>query len=382
MMIEVLVTVFYIVVCVALFSLAVIVHEAGHLIAALKFGLKVEAFSVGFGPVLYKKTFKGVEYRLSAIPLGGYVSIPDVDPEGTRALESSQVKVEGQGEGVKLAKKEIPAYQELVVALAGPMMNVVFAVVLAVALALIPSARFGVVSTEIGRVIEDGPAAKAGIMAGDIITSIGGHSVKSWTDLQTEVQIVGAKETEVELKRGEETLKVKLTPEIDEVSGAALLMAYSTPNETRAAAWMPYRNPIEQLKWDAGSIFRVLKGLTTPKEAKSTGKALGGPVMIATVLYSQVRRDFCDGLGFMRYLNVNLAILNLLPIPVLDGGLILFALFALIFRRRVPDFIVKYLSLFFMVVLLGLMAILILRDSVRFYTIHTRVENTSAVSQP
>lgn len=372
-MFENLITVFYILVCIALFSLAVIVHEAGHLVAALKFGLKVEAFSVGFGPVLYRKKIRGVEYRLSAIPLGGYVSIPDVDPEGTKGVQGSKA----QGSEVK-----IPAYQELIVALAGPMMNVVFAIALAIILSLIPSARFGVVSTEIGDVIEGGPAAEAGIRKGDVVTSIGGHAVESWTELQTEVQIVGGKETEIEVRRGEEVLKLSLTPRVDEKTGAAFLMALSTPNDTHAAAWMPSRNPIEQLKWDALSICRVLKGLVTPKEAKSTGKALGGPVLIATVLYKQVRRDICDGLGFMRYLNVNLAILNLLPIPVLDGGLILFAFLAMVLRRRVPEFIVKYSSLFFMAVLLALMALLIYRDSVRCYTLHANTEAPGASVKP
>ena len=88
-------------------------------------------------------------------------------------------------------------------------------------------------------------------------------------------------------------------------------------------------------------------------------------------VYQQVRRDPWDGLGFLRFLNVNLAILNLLPIPVLDGGLILFSLIALVFRRRVPDAVVKASSLFFMVLLIALMGILILRDSWRSYQIHT-----------
>ena len=135
--------------------------------------------------------------------------------------------------------------------------------------------------------------------------------------------------------------------------------------------WMPSRNPLRQLAWDAGSIFRVLRGLVTPKEAKATAGALGGPVMIAEGLYRQVRRDPWDGLGFLRFLNVNLAVLNLLPIPVLDGGLIMFALFALVFRRRVPEAVVKYLTMAFMVLLIGLMGLLIVRDSWRSYKIHT-----------
>jgi Zn-dependent protease len=93
--------------------------------------------------------------------------------------------------------------------------------------------------------------------------------------------------------------------------------------------------------------------------------------MIAEGLYRQVRHNPFDGLGFLRFLNVNLAVLNLLPIPVLDGGLILFSLFALIFRRRVPDVIVKGSSIFFMVVLMALMGVLVLRDSWRTYKIHT-----------
>ena len=99
--------------------------------------------------------------------------------------------------------------------------------------------------------------------------------------------------------------------------------------------------------------------------------------MIAEHLYRQVRHDSWDGLGFLRFLNVNLAVLNLLPIPVLDGGLILFALFALVFRRRVPEVVVKYLSLVFMVLLMGLMGLLILRDGWRSYRIHTFKPNTT-----
>ena len=90
---EVLLTVFYIIACVLLFALAILVHEFGHFIVALKLGLKVEAFSIGFGPAIWKKKVNGVEYRISWIPLGGYVAIPDVDPEGTRALEGAKDEV-------------------------------------------------------------------------------------------------------------------------------------------------------------------------------------------------------------------------------------------------------------------------------------------------
>ena len=377
---EILVTILYIVLCVLLFALAILIHEFGHFIVALKLGLRVEAFSIGFGTALWKKKINGVEYRISAIPLGGYVSIPDVDPEGTKALEGS--KAQGTEHEARI---RIPAWKEILVAVAGPLMNIVLAAVIAVALALVPGAKFGELPAEIGDVIPDGPAAKAGMQKGDIVKSVGGRAVRTWTEMQTEVQISGGKQVEFVVERpqssGQSTSVIlPIVPKKHEVTGAWYIMAVSVSNATGAVAWMPDRNPLKQLAWDAGSIFRVLKGLVTPKEAAATSAALGGPVMIAEGLYRQVRRDPWDGLGFLRFLNVNLAVLNLLPIPVLDGGLILFALFALVFRRRIPDFIVKWLSLGFMAILMGLMALLIGRDGWRSWKMHTYQPSASESS--
>lgn len=363
----ILITVLYIIACVLLFALAILVHEFGHFIVARKLGLEVEAFSIGFGPVLWKKKVNGVEYRLSAIPLGGYVSIPDVDPEGTKALEGEKVK----GEGVKGERVKIPAWKELAVAVAGPAMNVVLAVVLAVILSLVPGAKFGQLEPVIGEVVLGGPAAEAELQSADRVLAVGGREVKTWTEMQTEVQISGGKPIDFLIRRGEEERVVQVTPRKDERSGAYFILALSQKADVVAKPWMPDRNPLKQLAWDAGSIIRVLKGLVTPKEAKATAGALGGPVMIAEGIYRSMRTDPWDGIGFLRFLNVNLAVLNLLPIPVLDGGLILFALIALITRRRVPQCIVKYTSLFFMVLLMGLMVLLIVKDSRRSYRLHT-----------
>ena len=362
---EIIVTVGYIAICVVFFSLAIAIHEFGHFIVALKLGFKVERFSIGFGPAIWKKTWRGVEYRISWIPLGGYVMIPDVDPDGTKAIE-------GGTNAKKTEKKDVPAWKEVLVAVAGPAMNIVLAVVLAFVLAAIPSVKFGELPAEISSTVDGTPAAKAGINAGDTVVSVGGKKVSTWSEMQVEVQIAGCNETEFVLRDKEGTERiVRLAPTRDDVTGMFLIGAVSIPKENAASSWMPARSPLKQLAWDAGSIFRVLKGLLTPKEAKNTAKALGGPQMIAEGIYRSVRRDFWDGVGFLRFLNVNLAVLNLLPIPVLDGGLIMFALVALVFRRRVPEKVVAVLSTGFMYLLLAAMAILIFRDAQRSWRIHT-----------
>ena len=364
-MMEILVTAGYIVVCVLLFSLAIAIHEFGHFIVALKLGLRVERFSIGFGPAIWKKTYRGVEYRLSWIPLGGYVSIPDVDPEGTKALEGET--------GAKSQEERIPAWKEILVAAAGPAMNLVLAVVLAVLLALVPGAHFGELPAVVGQVMDDGPAAQGGLQAGDRVLAVGGHPVATWTEMVTEVQLTDGRATPFRVACAGEEVTLSITPSQDEASGVYYILALSETNgAARCAMWMPARNPLKQLAFDAKQIFRVLKGLVTPREMKATGKALGGPVLIAEQIYASVRRDVWDGLGFLRFLNVNLAVLNLLPIPVLDGGLILFALIALVFRRRVPEKCVAAVSTAFMYLLLGLMAIIIYRDVVRSWNRHAR----------
>jgi regulator of sigma E protease len=324
----------------------------------------VDVFSIGFGPALWKKTVGGVEYRVSAIPFGGYVSLPQLDPAGTKALEN------GSAGNDETAPVDMPAWKRIVVAVAGPFGNVVLAVLLAVGLSCVPSARFGEWAPEIGSVVPDGPAAKGGLQAGDLVTAVNGRAVRTWTEMQTEVQLAGEKAASFDVRRGGTNVTLSVQVARDAASGACYILALSTTNGVKAASWMPARSPWKQLAWDAGNITRVLKALVTPKEAKSAAKALGGPVMIAEGLYTQVRRNGWDALGFLRFLNVNLAILNLLPIPVLDGGLILFALFELLFRRKLPKKLTDGLSMAFMWLFLALMVTLVFRDVTRSRRIH------------
>ncbi len=388
---ETLYTVLAIAACILLFSFAIFIHEFGHFLAARWRGLKVDAFSIGFGPVIWRKVFRGVEWRISAIPFGGYVSIPDVDPEGTAKMQGTEAErhasasVEcGESSGDSCATddpslnhqhsaptfKSATPMDSIIVAVAGPLGNVVLAVLLAFALAAIPGARFGEMLAVIGEVPPEGPAHEAGVKAGDRVVSIGGVKVRTWTEMQTEIQISGGKPVDFVVDRNGIETKLSVTPMQHKASGAYYILALSTTNEMQAAAWMPSRNPLKQLLWDMMSIARVLKALVTPKESKAAAQALGGPVMIAEGLYRQVRNDVWDAFGFLRFLCVNLAILNLLPIPVLDGSIVMFALFALIFGRRPNERFVNVVTQVFMYLLIAAMLFLVYRDTVRSWRIH------------
>ena len=365
---ETLYTVLAIAACVLLFSFAIFIHEFGHFLAARWRGLRVDAFSIGFGPVLWKKVIDNVEWRISAIPFGGYVAIPDVDPEGTAKVQGSE------GKCASPVGKVATPLDSIIVAVAGPLGNVVLAVVLALLLAVIPGVKFGEISTVVGDIPAEGPARDAGMKAGDRVLSVGGVPVRTWTEMQTEVQISGGRPTEFIVERldGEKPSRCALsvTPKRHEASGAYFIYAFSTTNQANAAAWMPARNPLRQLQWDAMSIARVLKALVTPKESKAAAQALGGPVMIAQGLYTQVRKDIWDAFGFLRFLCINLAILNLLPIPVLDGSIILFSFIELVSRRRISGKFINVLTRFFMYLLIGAMLFLVYRDSVRSWRLH------------
>ena len=214
----------------------------------------------------------------------------------------------------------------------------------------------------------DSPALPAGVRPGDLIRRVDGEIVFGYTDFTNRIARSRGAPMRLELLRGSAPVEVELAATYDEEKSRWLLGLPLGIAEISPRQWMKYRNPVKQLTGDAGAIFRTLGALVAPRHKGESGKvakALGGPVLIFAGIWNWLLVSFPVALGFLRFLNVNLAIINLLPIPVLDGGHILFALYEGIFRRKIPKRLLDVVMNFFVGLILLLFAYLLFRDFTR-----------------
>jgi regulator of sigma E protease len=205
-----------------LFSLAVFIHEFGHFIAARLLGLKADVFSIGFGPALWKKTIKGTEIRFSAIPFGGYVSLPQLDPEGMQKLQGEHHEEAGETNDtpVEILPPAAP-WKRIIVAIAGPFGNILLAVICACLIAwCAPEEKIGS-STTLGHVATSSKAYEAGLRPGDTIRAVNETPVASWHELIQECYLAGGHNTNVSLTvedastKATKTLTLPLESEIE-----------------------------------------------------------------------------------------------------------------------------------------------------------------------
>lgn len=212
-------------------------------------------------------------------------------------------------------------------------------------------------------VMPESAAEVAGVLTNDIVESFGNVPVVSVEHFMLLVDKNGAKPSEMVVVRNNEEVELTVTPVFNEALGRALIgVNISSGMASSSTQWMQHKYPVDQVKGDAAGIFRILKALVTPKTSKNAAQGLGGPIMIMMALWMSIKVSFLNAIGFLRFLNINLAILNLLPIPVLDGGHIMFALWEGITRRKVSARVANILINIFMVLLLSAFIMLSLRD--------------------
>ncbi|WP_207262529.1 RIP metalloprotease RseP [Desulfovibrio sp. Huiquan2017] len=303
-------------------------HELGHFTVARIFGMGVKAFSLGFGPKLVGFTSGRTNYKISLIPLGGYV-----------ALAGEQGEEETDFPPDKLFSNR-PAWQRLCVVAAGPFFNFLLAFLIYWFLALAQGQA--VVLPLVGGVLPDSPAAAAGFVKGDMVTAIDGASVDSWTQMVETIRAAEGEPLQVVVDRSGEKLTLTVTPKVNtfkDLFGEEVTVPMVGINQAGQVRYEPIEGlgiwPAAQQTWYMSAV--VVKGFLSIIERLIPVESVGGPIMLAQLVHESAQSGFYSLLAMMAVISINLAIINLLPIPVLDGGHILFFGLEIVFRRPLND---------------------------------------------
>ncbi|MCI5195912.1 MAG: RIP metalloprotease RseP [Candidatus Electrothrix sp. AW5] len=298
----------------------IFVHELGHFLLAKLFGVRVLKFSLGFGNKLISKKWGETEYLISAFPLGGYVKMFGEQPDEEIAKEE---------QAVSFTHKTV--WQRFGIVLAGPLFNLLFAVFLFWLMFHFAGLPDYVESGLIGKVSPGSVAEKAGLQDGDLILSIDKQKISTWTQVSDAVKNSKGKELHIVIQRNQETLTIAATPAMDKVKnifgeevGERYLLGISRSEE------LVYRKIsfVEAIKyaflqtWNL--IVLTLLGIVKIIQQVVPASELGGPIRIAELAGQQWEAGLMQLLHFTGLLSINLGILNLLPIPVLDGGHLVF----------------------------------------------------------
>jgi regulator of sigma E protease len=339
-------------------GILIFVHELGHFLFAKLFRVGVVKFSLGFGPRIIGKKFGETEYRISAFPLGGYVKMVG---------ESDDEELAPEDAGRSFMSK--PPLQRVIIVAAGPVFNLLFAYLVFILVCMIgvPSA-----TSKIGDVLKDKPAARAGIRSGDRITSVNGTPVSRWNDMSARIAGSGGKPLDLVVERNGKPFTVRVAPEM-RTAKDLLGDTYTSPviGVMVSAEYVTERfGPLESVI-KAGEQTWTVTRMTVIAVAKMISGSIsadniGGPIMIAKMAGEQAKTGIVSFLAFMSLLSINLGLLNLLPIPILDGGHLIFYFWEMIFRRPLHMKIREVAQQIGLVLLIGLMALAFYNDIVRY----------------
>ncbi len=312
---------------VAILALVVLItlHELGHFMAARALGVGVLRFSIGFGPVIWSRQRGRTEYCLSVVPLGAYVRM--VGEDDASMIDAS---------GVSDAFNTKPRWARAIIVAGGPVANLITAWAL---YAIVFTLGVPVLTSTVGEVKADFPAAAAGILTGDRIVSVDGRPTGEWDELSEAVRASAGRSLKLEIERGGKSRQIELTPKDAEgstifgekiaswvigvgPSGAILTESLGPLEAIREGFW----RTIEVIELTVMSLVKLVQGVVP-------ASSLGGPIMIVNLAGDQAQAGIGALLAFMAVLSVNLGVLNLFPIPVLDGGQLVFLAIESITRR-------------------------------------------------
>ncbi|MBV9524169.1 MAG: RIP metalloprotease RseP [Alphaproteobacteria bacterium] len=316
----------YIVPFLVVLTILVFVHELGHYLVARRNGVRIEVFSIGFGPEIFGWFDRaGTRWKLSAVPLGGYVKMFG-DADASSSLPSQAVPLMTEEErSVSFHHK--PLGQRFAVVAAGPAANFLFAILVFAMLFATLGEPF--TPPEVGQVQANSAAEKGGMQPGDTIEAIDGRRIQSFEDVKQMVGLNDGTPMHVVLRRDGKEVELTITPQLTELTdrfgnvhhiGLLGISRNGVDYVRRDPATALWRATLETWNLSTGTLkamWQMIIGARTTDE-------LGGPLRIAQMSGEVAQGGVMSLIQFMAYLSVNLGLINLFPIPVLDGGHLLF----------------------------------------------------------
>ncbi len=310
-------------------TLVVFIHELGHFLVARWCGVAVKAFSIGFGPEIYGFYDKhGTRWRFAWIPLGGYVKfIDDDNPASARASAAKPMSAEERSGAFHSKSVGVRA----AVVVAGPVANFLLAIALYAGLNAVVGVR--VLPAFVDAVVANSPAARAGFMPGDKIVAIGDDKIERFDDLQRIVGSNAGQELTFTVERGGETLKLNATPNADEQKdalgrtfrrGLIGIQRSVSPDKISTKAVSIPEAIVLGVQETYTNIAQALGGIGDIITRKQSAEQMGGPIMMAEVTAKVAELGIDPMLRWIAFISANIGFLNLLPIPILDGGHLMF----------------------------------------------------------
>jgi len=339
-------------------SFLVFFHELGHFLAARYFGVRVHVFSIGFGKQIFAKEWRGTTWQLSLIPLGGYVKMKGQDDSNPALIEN--------GDDSYNTKKP---WQRIIILFAGPFANFLLAAILYFSIAIMGASTF---AAQIGTVQKNSPAFNAGILKDDLIIRINEKEIKAWEDIG-KIIVNSQGPLKFYIKRDNKLIAKTINPYISDSqnmfkekikkrmigispSGKVIQLDLSLSESLVYA----YEKTIFSSTMIFQGVQKLIQGIIPSSE-------IGGVITIGKVISDASESSIIALFTITALISVNLGVLNLLPIPALDGGHIMFNIYEMITKRKPSDKVFMFLTIAGWVILGSLMLLGIYNDINRIF---------------